>query len=229
MSNKKKKSSKKIVLLILILILIIVIGIIVVFIAYNRLTGDSVKEINSSIVTGQTIKQESNISSDKIHFREMPIKYYIYSMNDSDNFINYTECSEIKYFNIHKAFDVIENATNKTVNFREITYEEKNSNPDIINDNTIRIECKDYKSTGDYIVEGEAGPATIGNIIVTGEITLYHNGLDSKGVDYAEIHEILHVFGYQHVTDRASIMNPVSRYVMKIDPEIVSDLIKTYS
>lgn len=238
----------------LIVLLVIILSVVIFFIINNTnnnpSTGQAVKEDNNNSITGHVVKEEaviesnfSNFSSDKIHFKEiqvknqiffrsMPVKYYIYSPQDNDAENNYTKCSEIKDFNIHKAFSVIANSTNETVNFREVSFEEKSANPSIIEDNTIRIRCDNYKSSGAYIVEGEAGPvidAESSNIIKTGEVYLYHNGLDIKGDTSGEIHEILHVFGYSHVTDKASIMNPVSRYVMKIDKDIIKDLVESYS
>jgi hypothetical protein len=227
--------------LFLIGILLIVIVILFFVIANTQkskaITGDVVNEPNNNPITGMAVRENANssnlsnvISSDKIHFKYLPIKYYIYSPNDDDSINNYTKCSEIKEYNIYKAFSTIQNDTNQTVTFSKITYEEKKANPEVINDNTILIRCHNYKSNGVYIVEGEARPIMESETVIkNGEVDLYHNGMDVKGDSSSVVHEIMHVFGYSHITLKASIMNPVSRHVMKLDQNITDDLVDIYS
>lgn len=182
-------------------------------------------EYISSINNKDNILHDDYNNTNKTHFRYMPIKYYIYSSVDGEN---YTNCSQINYYNLHKAINEFENATNHSITFKEITNQELLLDKNILEDNAIKIYCDNYKWGDGYILAGTGGSSSQGNIIKTGTVNLYHNGIDTKGIDSTQLHELLHVFGYEHINNNQSIMNPINQGKIKIDKEIVSDLMDTY-
>lgn len=190
----------------------------------NNEFNEAIPEINNSNPDYETIAYSS-----KMHYSKMPIKYYIYSPLDNDNENSYTKCSQIKEYNFKEAILKFEEQTNNSVRFQEITFEEKTENPELIEDNTIHVTCNNYKTDEGYIIPGEAYYSLRGNTIVNGYIDLYHNGLDTRDFIGVELHELLHSFGYSHIEDKPSIMNPIVSGLNKIDEDIVKELIDVYS
>lgn len=148
------------------------------------------------------------------------------NMRFNHNTISYgfhSTCTESKRMKVHKAFNILEE---KVV---PLNFVEAISQPDII------IDCsKEEVKTGTNTYQaGLGGPSTLNlsiyPLIVSGEVTLYGQKLEC---DYpvVEIHEILHVFGYNHVNNSNSIMYPyLNDCEQKLDSFFVEHLTELYS
>jgi len=84
-----------------------------------------------------------------------------------------------------------------------------------------------------YYIAGEGGPTAIINtslfsVIEKGEILLFYQS-DNCDKPNIELHELLHVFGFDHSADASSIMYPTSFCNQQIPTSIVSELIRLYS
>jgi hypothetical protein len=135
-------------------------------------------------------------------------------------------CSEDKKKRVIAAFEYLSNEVDKIV-FNE------NLNSD------IEISCSELKKDieGDYFIAGEGGAREIVdtgryNIINKGVISLYENPHGSIKCDWPniELHELMHVFGFEHSTDKNSIMYPFMESCdQKLDSSIITELNKLYS
>lgn len=125
------------------------------------------------------------------------------SSNVSYSFSPENLCSEDRAKRIHDAFNIIESQTNKIILFEY----------DNIYEGDIVINCytSSYEGEFEENIAGEGGPLYYGGEgeIISGEIHLYPNLEDDiwcKSYPSTELHEILHVFGFDHFYDNDSIM-----------------------
>ena len=151
------------------------------------------------------------------------------NMKFNHNNISYTldaSCNEEKTSRMEEAFDEIHNLT-KTIGFIRV-----NDNPD------IDISCsRDVLQTaeGDYFIAGEGGarkiiPTGKYNVITSGVILLYDSSYERK-CDWpnVEIHELMHVFGFEHSGDKQSLMYPILESCdQRLDSSIVNSLVLLY-
>lgn len=132
-------------------------------------------------------------------------------------------CTETKKRLMKEAFKVLENKT-QTLDF----YEKKNQDAEII------IGCSEevIEQGGDMVVAGEGGPTKVintglFNVILEGRIFLYSD--KECDLPIVEIHELLHVLGFNHSTDEKNIMYPVSSCDQKISEDIIETLTNNYA
>ena len=113
-----------------------------------------------------------------------------------------------------------------------IEFKSVSENPD------IEVTCSNVKINGDddYFIAGEGGAKEIIDtgryyVINQGLILLYGNK-DAIRCDWpnVELHELLHVFGFDHSKNKESLMYPyLESCDQKLDESIISDLKKLYS
>jgi hypothetical protein len=160
----------------------------------------------------------------------LEIQYYPnmrFSLNEISYFID-DSCDEKKSSSIGEAFDYLENRIGN------INFFESSSNPNIIakcNESVIR----DYETIGrkKHFIVGEGGPTSV---ISTGLFSVIEEGViflfyEKSLCDFpiVEIHELLHVFGFQHTTDKKSIMYPVASCEQDLSVEIINEMKRLYS
>lgn len=145
-----------------------------------------------------------------------------FNHNNISYFIN-SDCSNRKMQGVLNAFSILENET-KIISFYSV-YE---SNADIL------IECtdKDNQKEQNVFIAGEGGPTKILNlsfypVILSGKILLYNESLCDYPV--TELHELLHVFGFDHINDSKKIMFPYVDCKQKLNPELISIIHDLYS
>jgi hypothetical protein len=121
------------------------------------------------------------------------------------------------------AFEIFKNSVG-VISF----YESQGENPD------IRVTCSNESiKTGDKIFKaGEGGPSKVINtsnfkVIGEGIIKLYKKSECSTPV--VELHEISHVFGFDHSLDPKSILYNVSECDQKITPDMAELIQNLYS
>jgi len=132
------------------------------------------------------------------------------------------ECVEIRRNIMIEAFSIFSEKMN-LISFYEMK-----------TDADIQIGCSnDYIELGERLfVAGEGGPSLIINTsmfktIEKGKISLYND----PQCDYpvVELHELLHVFGFDHSENPKSIMYNVSNCEQRITPDIIELINKLYS
>lgn len=156
----------------------------------------------------------------KTHWWHMPIVYTFVNSFNGKNGEKFTACPSEQILRVKNAFDIIENSTKGVVKFKE----------DKIYGDILIFCYNQAKPKKEYIKEGEAMPKIIGNVIAGGNVYFYTH-LNCGNWPDVEIHEILHLFDYEHINNTQSIMYPYSKVcdLNNIDKEITDDLIETYS
>lgn len=195
---------------ILAIIIVLLISVFLVF--FSSLTGNTILEDNYSHINGS-------------HWTHMPLTYTI--NKNCNNRID----------NINQAIQILENSAADKISFKEAA-----NNPDINLSCSFLDNCYENKTrrswfwiiTTEAICSHETGTAQItsrGNKIIRADINLVSTE-KQENCSETEIHEILHIFGYQHSENNESIMFPVkdsSKCNEKIDSSIIKDLVNKYS
>jgi len=104
----------------------------------------------------------------------------------------------------------------------------KSDNPDIV------IFCSNIVPEAEkknHFIAGEAGPTEIINsskyaIILAAEISLYRT--ETCPTPQVSIHELLHALGFNHNSNKESIMYPVTNCRQEIDQEIIDQINMLY-
>jgi hypothetical protein len=149
---------------------------------------------------------------EKLRFGKNVISYYI---EDT--------CSKTRKERMVEAFDIFSNEM-RIISF----YEENYQNADIL------VGCSnDYIQIDENLfAAGEGGPSQIINttnykVIKNGKISLYKKSECKLPV--VELHELSHVFGFDHSLDKKSIMYNISNCDQRITPDMVRALNYLYS
>ncbi|VVB80265.1 Matrixin [uncultured archaeon] len=139
----------------------------------------------------------------------------------------YPGCSQDKETRMKEAFSTISSQTGI------ITFTEKTT----LQEADIKIFCSEVQKEvkPNQFIAGEGGPDEFLNLslyplIVSGEIYLYDTLYRDK-CDYplVELHELLHVFGFDHVNKKSSVLYPYYSCGQQLDSSIVNELIRIYS
>jgi len=158
------------------------------------------------------------------------VKQFYPGMKFNHNSISYKidlGCDAEKKERMLKAFNELENKVG-VINFYPVF-----DNPD------IEVTCSEYvhQTEKDFFIAGEGGakeiiPTGRYNVITEGIILLHENPHDFYKCEWPniELHELLHVFGFDHSEDKNSLMYPyLESCEQKLDESIISDLKKLYS
>jgi hypothetical protein len=142
------------------------------------------------------------------------------NMRFPDKTISYSissECTAENAENARKGFSLLQEQT--ILSFSEETLNGR-----------IKVSCSPEAKKiqeSEYFIAGEGGPTNIINttkyyVILNGTILLY--GQDKCERPIVSIHETLHVLGFKHSTNKASIMYNFSECDQEIDPQIISQI-----
>ncbi|MFH1358252.1 MAG: matrixin family metalloprotease [archaeon] len=219
--ENKKGTAGKILSIIIVLILIVLILVLSYFLYLN--IPREPENLNVEIEKPEYIT-DSSLSSE--------VKQFYPEMKFNHNKITYkigTGCSDEKKQRMLKAFDILSEKV------RYLTFEPSLNNPD------IEISCnkKTKENIEDkHFIAGEGGAKEIiktnrYNIITNGVIYLYDDP-DFKTIDCeypnVEMHELMHVFGFDHTSDKESLMFPLlDSCDQTLDYTIISKLISLYA
>lgn len=98
----------------------------------------------------------------------------------------------------------------------------------------ILVGCSEdsYEQEKNVFISGEGGPTSYLNLsfypmVIKGKVLLYNQ--DTCDYPVTEIHELFHVFGFEHINDPKLIMYPYVDCNQKINPDVITELIKLYS
>jgi len=180
------------------------------------------KPRNLTVIIEQPKLESSNLSYE--------IKQFYPNMKFNHNSISYsidTLCSQEKEERMIEAFNELSRRV-EVISFYPVSV-----NPD------IEVSCSEdvkHSIEKDYFIAGEGGAK---EIIQTGKYNVITNGIillygKKKSVECnwpnIELHELLHVFGFEHSKDKKSLMYPyLESCEQEIDESIINDLKKLYS
>ena len=204
------------ILTIILTILIIVAG----WLVYQNLPGEM---INLNYETNaQKAASLINVSSEISQF----YPNMRFNHNDISYFIN-PNCSSSKMTRVERAFSILEEET------QILSFHTSNEG-----DAEILVACSpdEYEKEKNIFIAGEGGPTKTINtsmpVIVRGKVILYDQDNIHGDVecDYpvTELHEILHVFGFNHINDSAKIMYPYVECDQIIGKEFIDYLQELY-
>jgi len=160
------------------------------------------------------------------------INQFYSNMKFNHNKISYTlddACDEKKSDNMVRAFDELSKNVNTLIFYPTVS------------DADINITCSEDNKPGieeKHFVAGEGGAKEIiqtgrFNVITQGVILLYDNNkIKTIDCDYpnVELHELMHVFGFDHVNDEKSLMYPfIESCDQKLDSLLIDEIKKLYS
>jgi len=204
-------------LLTVMLVLLIVLSALIFLIVwlYDELPQDPV-ELTSDIKDSEPIQiinyGATPVFSERLRFNHNNISFFI---KDS--------CSNIRATSMRKAFQIFHEKM-AIISFYEV------------GDNSadISVGCSDdFIELGDNLfAAGEGGPVNITNTsnfktIHKGKIFLYEDPRCERPI--VEIHELLHVFGFDHIDNPKSLMYNISRCDQKITQDMVDLINELYS
>lgn len=182
------------------------------------------------------VKLSEETNNETFNPVQTEVKQFHPNMKFNHNNISYQideNCDLTKKQRMIEAFKIF----SENINF--ITFQEVSNNPDIevtcFNSDkpTSNIDIDPKK---DFFIAGEGGAKEIiesgkYNIITNGSVLLFKYPENSLKCKYPniEIHELLHVFGFDHSQDEDSIMSPyLTSCDQKLDISIINELKRLY-
>lgn len=171
------------------------------------------------ILNPNNAELDPNITNDlnqfynNIRFNHNTLSYFIES-----------SCDDNKIQRVNNAFNILHEKI-EIISF----YENKNSE---IADILIYCSKNINQTEENLFIAGEGGPTKIINssyypLIIQGKVLLYNQSLCEQPI--TELHEILHVFGFDHFNRTDKIMYPYVDCKQKIDEEMIETLKQLYS
>ena len=211
--NQSKKAGAGVVILLLVLVALLCVSGYYLYQNYPRAaTALHINNYNNNLPT--EVNASGNITQFETNMR--------FNHNNLTYFI--LDCSDQKVARLMEAFSIIENDTNNLITFRAITGEE---GADIL----VGCSQSSFQTEKNVFIAGEGGPTrylnvTVYPVIIQGKVILY----EQSSCDYpvTELHELLHVFGFDHVNDSTKILYPYVGCDQRIDPKLIDMLTKLY-
>jgi hypothetical protein len=190
---------------------------------WNFLPGETKEMLLQGTLEGLP-EADENVSSSLSQFYP--------NMRFNHNDLTYSfisACSDDKISKMIEAFGVLEDRVG-IISFQETTGEEAD----------VLVSCSKERvsEAGNIFITGEGGPSKFLNLslyplILQGEILLYEELYKERRSQceepVVEIHELLHVFGYDHVDNKSSVLYPYFACDQELGDEFVDDLIRLYS
>lgn len=141
------------------------------------------------------------------------------------NYYIYPDCDLKKISDMRSAFEILSSKTG-VLNFQDSTKERA----DII----ILCSPNEKETKKNEFIAGEGGPSEYLNLslyplIISGEILLYDTRGENCDYPVVELHELLHVFGFDHISDENSILYPYYSCDQRLDRKIISEIQRIYS
>ena len=161
-------------------------------------------------------EENFNVSGNIQFYDNMRYKSSRLSYNIDDT------CDFGKIENVKEAFSILSEKT--ILEF----YESENGHD-------IEILCADISPSSDekgHFVAGEGGPSEVVqagkyNVVLLGKISLFR--IDKCDKPQIAVHEILHALGFDHNTNRTSILYPITNCKQEIDDYIIDEINSLYS
>jgi hypothetical protein len=218
--TESRFSTPRLILSIFLFAILFTILIVLVYILYQDIPGNP--EISRTTIDPITL-ETGNLSS--------AVKQFHPNMKFNHNNISYKiddRCDKKKKTRIMEAFDELQKRVG-VISLYEISF----GKPD------IEVTCSDeqFSIEKDYFIAGEGGAKEIiqtkrYNVIIEGIILLHSNPHNFYECEWPniELHELLHVFGFDHSEDEQSLMYPyLNSCSQKLDESIINNLKNLYS
>jgi hypothetical protein len=222
--DDNSKGAIQTVLNFLIILLLVILLLVSAYAGYRVYYNIPQSPQNLGVVINQDINQGNS------SFLE--VKQFNKNMKFNHNNISYQlfECDAGKKQRMLKSFEILSNEV------PEIIFYETYENPD------IEIVCSEKNlpadnKESDYFIAGEGGAKEIiktekYNIITNGSVLLYKplRGISKCETPEVELHELIHVFGFEHSSNENSLMYPyLTSCEQKLDTSIINELRRLYS
>lgn len=204
----------------LLLVILIIVLIILFYFFYLNLSREP--EIGEVVIHDIPVT-ESIVSQAKQFFSNTKFNHNSISFQIDPN------CDNKKRNNVIRAFDIVSEEVGL------ISFQESSKEAD------IEVSCSEgavEEVESDYFIAGEGGAKEIiqtgrYNVINEGIILLYNNE-NSKTSNCVypsvELHELMHVFGFDHVNNEKSLMYPyLESCEQRLDQSIIDELKRLYS
>ena len=184
---------------------------------YQNVPGDAVALERSSVVPEPVALIEYGavpVFSENLRFNHNDISYYINP-----------NCNSGKENKMKQAFSIITSRTEKLIKF----YPTEEAMADIL----VGCSPDSYEKEENIFVAGEGGPTKIINssfsVIMNGKVLLYNESKSTCDEPILELHELLHVFGYDHIGDKTKIMYPYLDCDQELNQDLINHMIEIYS
>lgn len=156
------------------------------------------------------------------------IKQFYNNMRFNHNQISYyinKECSSEKQEKMMTAFSSFSSKVNNIISF----YPGSEDTAEIL----VGCSADSYEKEENIFIAGEGGPTRIVNssmpVITRGKILLYNESRASCDEPLLEMHELIHVLGYDHINKSGDIMYPFLDCEQKVSQGLAEHVIKLYS
>lgn len=147
-----------------------------------------------------------------------------FNHNDLSYYIN-PNCEIEKRERMKQAFAIVNIKTEDLIKF----YPTTEANADIL----VGCSADSYEKEENIFVAGEGGPTKIINssysVIMKGKVLLYNDSRSICDKPILELHELLHVFGYDHIKDNTKIMFPYLDCKQELNQELIDNMIELYT
>lgn len=156
------------------------------------------------------------------------VEQFYKNMRFNHNRISYyinPDCGLDKRSNMQEAFRIISVGISNKVTFYSATEDKA----DIL----VGCSVDSYEKEENIFIAGEGGPTKIINssmpVIIRGKVLLYNESRAICDEPLLEIHELLHVFGYDHIDNDAYVMYPFLDCDQEINPDLLEHMAELYS
>jgi len=147
-----------------------------------------------------------------------------FNHNDISYYIN-PNCEGDKENRMKQAFTKLTLETDNLIKF----YPAREADADIL----IGCDPDSYEKEENIFIAGEGGPTRIINssfsVITKGKVLLYDDSRAICDEPILQIHELLHVFGYDHIDNEAKIMYPYLDCEQQLNRELIDHMIEIYT
>jgi len=176
-------------------------------------------EILKSIGYNPGIQKEINASTEVIQF-ESNMRFN----HNSISFFMGQDCDDKKHVRMMKAFSQVMIETDNLITFKPADK--------ISADITIICSEENFETEKNVFISGEGGPTEYFNLsfyplIRKAKIILAKDSSCDEPI--TELHELLHVFGFDHINKAEFILYPYIECKQKINPELISEIKRIYS
>lgn len=158
----------------------------------------------------------------------LEVSQFVPNMRFNHNNISYSigdDCDINKRQRMIQAFNILSTET------EIITFFPKQEDAEII----VSCSKEILQKNPNTFIAGEGGPSKFINlslypIILEGQIVLYEDLYDIECESpIVELHELLHVFGFDHINDKSSVLYPYFACDQKLSEDIIQSIKNLYS
>ena len=143
-----------------------------------------------------------------MRFNHKDIRYYIHP-----------GCSSTSKERVAEAFSIVSSGTG-IISFQKSLED----NADIL----VACSPEVYQKEENIFIAGEGGPTKIINasipVIVRGKLTFYNDTSSDCEYPVTELHEIFHVFGFDHINDSSTVLYPFIKCDQRVSMDLLSAL-----